>query len=72
MGFNINNTLDDTLLFGGIGFIMICVGLVYTSNLEVNEPKEQIIDYLEERLKQNKYHLTSIGGSKTRRKKYTL
>jgi hypothetical protein len=69
MGFAINNALDDTLLFGGIGAVLICIGLVYTSNPEVNEPKEQI-DYLEERLKQNRYHFTTIvGGSKTRRKK---
>ena len=69
MGFN--NAIDDTILFGGIGFIMICVGLVYKSNSEVEEPKEHI-DYLAERLKQNKYYFTSVGGSKTRRKKYNL
>ena len=47
------------------------IGLVYKSNSEVDEPKEQI-DYLAERLKQNKYYFTSVGGSKTRRKKYNL
>ena len=69
MSFNINNKLDDTLLISGVvGFVMICLGLVYKSNSEVDEPKEHV-DYLEERLKQNRYHFTTVGGSKTRRKK---
>jgi len=66
MGFNINNKLDDTLLFGGIGAVLICIGLVYKPNSEIDD---RDYDYLARRLN-DPYHLRTVGGdrSKTRRK----